>query len=93
MYDAVQVLAKAMDELGTVEGFTVDPVSCGQDRPWRDGQKIIKYIKRVRDFMSIFSDCYVKTFFSTEQRKNGSFCTTSKPPFIRVDRCDRKEEK
>ena len=49
MYDAVQVLAKAMDELATIEGFNVDPVSCGQDRPWRDGQKIIKYIKRVRN--------------------------------------------
>lgn len=48
MYDSVRLLAKAMDDLATMEGFRVDRVRCAKNqRPWEDGEKIIKYIKKV----------------------------------------------
>ena len=49
MYDAVRVVAKAMDDLASIEGFRVEPINCQQpQRFWQDGDKILSYIRRVR---------------------------------------------
>ncbi len=47
MYDAVMILAKAMDDLATIKGFRVDPVSCRQRGAWMGGREIVKYLKKV----------------------------------------------
>ncbi len=48
MYDAVRVVAKAMDDLASIEGFRVEPINCQQpQRFWPDGDKILSYIRRV----------------------------------------------
>ena len=47
MYDAVRVLAKSLDDLSRMDGFRVTPVNCMQGQVWRDGFKIVDYIKKV----------------------------------------------
>ncbi len=47
MYDAVQVLASAMDEMASLEGFSLGRPNCDNPRPWMAGEKIMRYIKKV----------------------------------------------
>ncbi len=47
MYDAVRVLAKSLDDLSRMDGFGVSQMNCRQEQKWRDGFKIVDYIRRV----------------------------------------------
>ncbi len=50
MYDAVMILSHAMDELASIEGFSLGRLDCDQPMPWMDGRRIMRYIKKVRFF-------------------------------------------
>ncbi len=47
VFDAVHVLANALDEIATMEGFTLGRPNCDQPRPWVDGEKIMRQIRKV----------------------------------------------
>ena len=47
MYDAVHVLAHALEEFASIEGFALGKASCSHPRPWRAGERIMSYIKQV----------------------------------------------
>ena len=46
MYDAVYVLAKALDDLNRMSGFKPKSITCNQaGSPWRDGERIINNMR------------------------------------------------
>lgn len=47
MYDAIRVLAKALDEMASIEGLSVNPVNCQQRNIFMSGEKILQYIRKV----------------------------------------------
>lgn len=52
MFDAVTVLAKAIDDLVQMEGFRTDAINCQSGAPWRTGAKVAEAIKYVADATS-----------------------------------------
>lgn len=47
MYDSVRLLAKAVDDLGSLGGLKIDPVNCKQGIPWKSGNDVVKKILEV----------------------------------------------
>jgi len=54
MYDAVTMVAKALDDISaTADTLRIDSIQCGQAQPWLDGDKLMSYIQRVRKSRTI----------------------------------------
>jgi hypothetical protein len=48
MYDAVRMVAKALDDISaTADSLRIDPITCEQGQPWMEGDKLMAYIQRV----------------------------------------------
>ena len=68
MYDAVQLFAKALDQLTKAQHITTTPLSCSKSRTWANGFSVLNYMKTVRTFYihlsKIHSGCsrFIKSF-------------------------------
>ncbi len=48
MYDAVRMVAKALDDISaTADTLRIEPLQCEQGQPWLEGDKLMSYIQRV----------------------------------------------
>ncbi|XP_059083828.1 glutamate receptor ionotropic, kainate 2-like isoform X2 [Tigriopus californicus] len=57
MYDSVRVVAKAMDDLAQIEGFSLNPISCRRSQPLEYGPKLAEYIRRV-EYMGLSGEVF-----------------------------------